>query len=95
MATRLVGAPAGLLGGLPHHVLPHVQPNWWIGIRRTIWTLSSETVWCRTHQGVGQTGVLTRLVLLFANIALFTSWVGFITGAVIAVWTVGLVGASC
>lgn len=30
-------------------MLPHVQSNWFVGIR-TPWTLSSETVWAKTHQ---------------------------------------------
>ena len=29
-------------------LLPHVEPNWFVGIR-TPWTLSDETVWERTH----------------------------------------------
>jgi len=30
-------------------VMPHTHPNWFFGIR-TPWTLSSETVWHKTHQ---------------------------------------------
>ncbi|MGM0448909.1 MAG: SdpI family protein [Methanobacteriota archaeon] len=29
-------------------LLPHVEPNWFVGIR-TPWTLSDETVWEKTH----------------------------------------------
>ena len=30
-------------------LLPRLSPNWWTGIR-TPWTLSSDTVWRRTHR---------------------------------------------
>ncbi|QAU13210.1 SdpI family protein [Halorubrum sp. BOL3-1] len=29
-------------------LLPHIEPNWFVGIR-TPWTLSDDTVWDRTH----------------------------------------------
>ncbi len=45
MAPLGVGALMLLLG----NVLPRARPNWWFGIR-TPWTLSSDTVWTRTHR---------------------------------------------
>lgn len=38
-------------------LLQHAEPNWFVGIR-TPWTLSSETVWERTHAVAGPTFVL-------------------------------------
>ncbi len=42
--------------------LTRVEPNWFIGIR-TPWTLSSDTVWRRTHRTAGWLMVVGGLVL--------------------------------
>jgi uncharacterized membrane protein len=51
-------------------LMEHAEPNWFVGIR-TPWTLSSETVWKKTHQkgatlfklagGVSFIGILTGI----------------------------------
>jgi uncharacterized membrane protein len=48
--------------------LPYTHPNWFIGIR-TPWTISSETVWRKTHK-LG--GVLFRVSAVIALIGAFS-----------------------
>jgi uncharacterized membrane protein len=40
-----------------------VEPNWFVGIR-TPWTLSSDTVWRKTHRTGGWLMVIGGLVLV-------------------------------
>jgi uncharacterized membrane protein len=46
---QAIGIGAGLLFMLLGNYLGRVEPNWFMGIR-TPWTLSSETVWRKTHR---------------------------------------------
>jgi uncharacterized membrane protein len=46
---RVVPAGLGVLLMVVGNYLTRVQPNWFVGIR-TPWTLSSESVWRRTHR---------------------------------------------
>lgn len=46
---RLIPAGVGVLLMVVGNYLTRVQPNWFVGIR-TPWTLSSESVWRRTHR---------------------------------------------
>lgn len=39
----------GVLTLILGNILPRARSNWWFGIR-TPWTLSSETVWTKTHR---------------------------------------------
>jgi len=50
---RLVSAGVGVLLMVTGNYLTRVQPNWFVGIR-TPWTLSSESVWRRTHRVGGR-----------------------------------------
>jgi uncharacterized membrane protein len=50
---RVVSAGVGVLLMVVGNYLTRVQPNWFIGIR-TPWTLSSESVWRRTHRVGGR-----------------------------------------
>ncbi len=50
---RLVPAGVGVLLMVVGNYLTRVQPNWFVGIR-TPWTLSSESVWRRTHRVGGR-----------------------------------------
>jgi uncharacterized membrane protein len=49
--VALVGV--GLLFVLLGFLMPRMQPNWFMGIR-TPWTLTSDTVWRRTHAFSGR-----------------------------------------
>ncbi len=50
-------------------VMPYTHPNWFIGIR-TPWTISSDTVWRKTHR-LG--GILFRVSAIIGLIGLFFS----------------------
>jgi uncharacterized membrane protein len=50
---RVVSAGVGVLLMVVGNYLTRVQPNWFVGIR-TPWTLSSESVWRRTHRVGGR-----------------------------------------
>ena len=52
----------GLLFIFLGNFLTRVEPNWFIGIR-TPWTLSSDTVWRKTHRTGGWVFVLGGFVL--------------------------------
>jgi len=62
----LVGALLIFIGNL----LPRIRPNWFMGIR-TPWTLSSESVWRKTHRVGGY--AFTIAGLLFVAMALVPS----------------------
>ncbi len=61
MAT-VVPIGVGALFLVIGNVMPRLRPNWFVGIR-TPWTLSSESVWRRTHR-VGGYAFLAAGVLL-------------------------------
>jgi uncharacterized membrane protein len=73
MTLLVVGAAAVLLYAVGA-LLPRAEPNWFVGIR-TPWTLSSETVWERTHELGGRlfklTAVVSLLGLLFGEYAVY------------------------
>lgn len=67
LGAAIIPPLAGLLyiiGG----ILPHTEPNWFIGIR-TPWTISSPTVWHKTHAVGGPafkiSGVIALLGIFF------------------------------
>jgi uncharacterized membrane protein len=51
--ARVVGLGVLLLLAFIGNYLTTIRPNWFVGIR-TPWTLSSDTVWKKTHQLVGK-----------------------------------------
>ena len=66
------------------NVMPRARSNWWFGIR-TPWTLSSDSVWNRTHRVGGYlmtaAGVLTILSVLLPPQVGFVVLMGSIVGA--------------
>ncbi len=60
---RLVPVGIGLLFVLIGNYLSRVQPNWFVGIR-TPWTLSSETVWRKTHRTGGWLFVIGGVLMV-------------------------------
>ena len=52
----------GLLFIFLGNYITRVEPNWFVGIR-TPWTLSSDTVWRKTHRTGGWLMVLGGLVI--------------------------------
>src|SRR6266496_3843069 len=59
---RLMPLGIGLLLAFLGNYLTRVEPNWFIGIR-TPWTLSSDTVWRKTHRTGGWLMVLGGFVV--------------------------------
>lgn len=59
---RLLPVGIGLLLAFLGNYLTRVEPNWFVGIR-TPWTLSSDTVWRRTHRTGGWLFVIGGLVI--------------------------------
>src|SRR5216117_1874819 len=59
---RLMPLGIGLLFVFLGNFLTRVEPNWFVGIR-TPWTLSSDTVWRKTHRTGGWLMVLGGFVL--------------------------------
>lgn len=64
-------------------LLEHAEPNWFVGIR-TPWTLSSATVWKKTHQIAATLFKLAGLVSIVGVLAGRYAWL-FILVPVIAV----------
>ncbi len=54
---------AGLLFILVGFLMPQMRPNWFMGIR-TPWTLTSDTVWRRTHALAGRVFAAAGAVLV-------------------------------
>ena len=65
MLLPVLGVFIIVLGAL----LPHVKRNWFVGIR-TPWTLSSETVWTKTHKLAAKYFETAGVLIVFA---VFTS----------------------
>ncbi|GAB7009750.1 SdpI family protein [Halorubrum trueperi] len=67
-------------------ILPHVEPNWFVGIR-TPWTLSSDAVWDRTHALGAKlfklAGVLAAVGVAFGEYAVFFVLVPAVATAVV------------
>lgn len=59
---RLMPLGVGLLFIFLGNYLTRVEPNWFVGIR-TPWTLSSDTVWRKTHRTGGLLMVIGGFVL--------------------------------
>jgi len=59
---RLMPLGVGLLFIFLGNYLRRVEPNWFVGIR-TPWTLSSDTVWRKTHRTGGGLMVIGGVVL--------------------------------
>jgi uncharacterized membrane protein len=65
---RVVPLGVGVLLIFLGNYLARVEPNWFVGIR-TPWTLSSDTVWRRTHRTGGPVFVVAGVVVAVAAIA--------------------------
>lgn len=67
-SQQMILAAAGVTVAVAGNYLTRVQPNWFVGIR-TPWTLSSDTVWRKTHRLAGRLMVLAGLVLVGLSFA--------------------------
>jgi uncharacterized membrane protein len=64
----LIPAAVGLLFIIMGNYLGKIKPNWFVGIR-TPWTLSSETVWNKTHRFGGKVFIFGGLIMIITGLA--------------------------
>lgn len=83
VAPLVLGA-TGVVLGYVGVLLRHAEPNWFVGVR-TPWTLSSETVWRRTHDLAG------RLFLAAGGVLVLAAALGRVLDAQLVATTVVLV----
>ncbi|MFH1226090.1 MAG: SdpI family protein [bacterium] len=70
---KIITAMMGVLFLLIGNYLPKLKTNWFIGIR-TPWTLSSETVWHKTHQVGGKLFILEGILVIISLFLLKGVW---------------------
>jgi len=69
-------------------LMEHAEPNWFVGIR-TPWTLSSDSVWKKTHQRAGVLFKLAGAVSMIGTFAGIYAWLFILVPAIaVAVYTV-------
>jgi uncharacterized membrane protein len=69
-------------------LLEHAEPNWFVGIR-TPWTMSSTTVWKKTHELGGKLFKIAGVVSLFGVLAgKFALWFILVPALVVGIYTV-------
>jgi uncharacterized membrane protein len=69
-------------------LIGHAEPNWFVGIR-TPWTLSSESVWKKTHKRGGMLFKLAGVVSMVGVLAGIYAWIFIIVPALaVAAYTV-------
>ena len=90
--TKIVAASVGVLLVAVGNVLPRARPNFFFGIR-TPWTLSSDSVWMRTHRVGGYALVAGGLLQIVVAI-LGEAGAGIWPVAVILAISIGLVAYS-
>ncbi len=74
--SRVVSIGIGGLFLVIGNLMSRVRPNWFMGIR-TPWTLSSDTVWRKTHRFGGVAFVLAGLCFLVAAV-LNSAWTFYV-----------------
>ena len=79
----VVGVGVGALFVLIGNLMTRMRPNWFMGIR-TPWTLSSESVWRKTHRVGGRLFVVAGVALGLIGV-LRTRWMLAVGLAVMAV----------
>src|SRR5437899_272004 len=87
---RLMPLGVGLLFVFLGNYLTRVEPNWFIGIR-TPWTLSSDTVWRRTHRTGGWLMVIGGLVLAIAAFVARSAFLALFVATIILVAVIPVV----
>ena len=63
-----VPVAVGLLFIILGNYLGKIKPNWFVGIR-TPWTMSSETVWAKTHRFGGKAFIVGGVIMSITGIA--------------------------
>ncbi|MFH1172934.1 MAG: SdpI family protein [bacterium] len=81
---KITVAMMGLLFLVLGTYLPKIKTNWFMGIR-TPWTLSSETVWQKTHQLGGRLFILEGALVIFLIFLLPQFLYGFFLVSILAI----------
>ena len=80
-----------MIGGLFVYIgflMEHAEPNWFVGIR-TPWTLSSSSVWKKTHQRAGTLFKLAGVVSMIGALAgIYASLFILVPAIAVALYTV-------
>src|SRR5882672_10479086 len=79
---RLMPIGVGLLFIVLGNYLTRVEPNWFVGIR-TPWTLSSDTVWRKTHRTGGWLMVVGGFVIAAAAFLSHGAFLPLFIGAIV------------
>ncbi len=87
---RFVPIGVGLLFIVLGNYLTRVEPNWFIGIR-TPWTLSSDTVWRKTHRTGGWLMVLGGLAVTGSAFLPQSAFLPLLIGAVLVIAVIPIV----
>ncbi len=87
---RLLPLGLGLLLAFLGNYLTRVQPNWFVGVR-TPWTLSSDTVWRKTHRTAAWLLVVGGLVIAAAAFTPGMTFVPIMVATVVVVTLVPVV----
>ena len=87
---RFMPIGVGLLFIVLGNFLTRVEPNWFIGIR-TPWTLSSDTVWRKTHRTGGGLMVLGGLAVTTSAFLPQSAFLPLLIGAVLVMAVIPIV----
>jgi len=87
---RFMPIGVGLLFIVLGNYLTRVEPNWFIGIR-TPWTLSSDTVWRKTHRTGGWLMVLGGLAVTGSAFLPQSAFLPLLIGAVLVMAVIPIV----
>jgi immunity protein, SdpI family len=87
--TTVVGLGVGGLFILLGNLMTRIRPNWFVGIR-TPWTLSSDTVWRKTHRFGGIAFAIAG-VCIAATALVHISWMRYAAFGVAAAAVLGSV----
>jgi uncharacterized membrane protein len=79
----IIPAMIGLLFIYTGFLLEHAEPNWFVGIR-TPWTLSSPSVWKKTHQRGATVFKLAGVISLIGVLAGPAAWLFVLVPAIAA-----------
>ncbi len=82
LMTGFITGGVGLLLMLIGNYMPRMRSNWFMGIR-TPWTLSSETVWRKTHRLGGKLFMLAGLLMILTPLFDPSLTIWFIIGVVL------------
>jgi len=88
--VRLMPLGIGLLLVFLGNYLTRVEPNWFVGIR-TPWTLSSDTVWRKTHRTGGWLMVLGGLVIAACAFLPQVAFLPLVIAAIVVIAVVPIV----